>query len=173
MRGEDPEAAMETSSEAQMPPPNMPVGQMEGAASSAAPPLTEEAIITEERRQEMSAEVDNMIQSLLEGDKGSMLDRDESIRDPLLPINDLHHAIKIVHVNAVAHVDPIGLYTSGIVKAVVPAVYHTPELVKWCAENYDPITRTVKRRKTHQTVLDISSEALQIMLMHPTKATML
>ena len=163
---------METSSGAQRPPPNMPTGQGEGAALSAAPPLTEEVTMTGESQQEMTTEVENIIQNLLEGDRGSIFDRDESIRDPLLPNSDLHHAIKIVHVNAAAQVDPIGLYTSGIVKAVVPVVYHTPELVRWCADNYDPITRTVKSRITHQTVLDISSEALQIMLMHTTKEDM-
>ena len=88
VRGEDPEAAMETSSGAQMPPPNMPTGKGEGAASSAAPPLTEEVAMTEESQQEVAIEVESIIQNLLEGDKGAIFDRHESIRDPILPNSD-------------------------------------------------------------------------------------
>ncbi len=52
----------------------------------------------------------------------------------------MNQEIRMVHVNEGVQMDIIALYTLGIVKAVVPLVYHTLELVRWCDENYDPIS---------------------------------
>ena len=56
---------------------------------------------------------------------------------------------------------------------MVPPVYHTPELVRWCAKNYDLVSKTVKSKITKKTVLNITPEALQIMLMYPTTNEMM
>ena len=172
IKEEHPETAMETSSGPQMPPPGMPGGQGEGAFPSEGHTMEEEVVITEQTEQELAAEIDDIIQNLADSDKGCMLDRDEGIRDPLLPTLDIYNAIHVIHANATCQMDLIGLYDSGIVKAVVPPVYHTPELVRWCAENYDPVSRTVKNKITKQTILNITPEALQIMVMNPTTEEM-
>ena len=59
---------------------------------------------------ELAAEIDDIIQNLADSDKGCILDRDEGIRDTMLPTIDLYNAIHIIHVNVTTQMDLIGLY---------------------------------------------------------------
>ena len=90
------------------------------------------------------------------------------IADPSVKIFDMQEAQKTVIRSKVERAaDHLKIYQSGLVDAVVPQVLPFPELVAWCAENYEPERRAVLSKDKTREVISISTEAIASMLRFP------
>ena len=90
------------------------------------------------------------------------------IRDPILKIYDMQEAYKTVTRNKVErNADHLKIFQSGLVHAAIPQVLHFPEMVEWCAENYELERRAVLSKDKTREIISISQDSIASMLRFP------
>ena len=88
--------------------------------------------------------------------------------DPTLKVIDMQEAQRTVIRNKLErNADHLKIFQSGLVHAVVPQVLHFPEMVIWCAENYEPERRAVLSEDKTREIISISAESISSMLRFP------
>ena len=97
-------------------------------------------------------------------------DKDMNVRDPLIPVCDLHLAIKNVLELSEKGPDIMNICQSRLVSAVVPQVHNFPEVVEWCAKGYLSERKAVVSSDGTRVVISITPEAIASMLRFPQEA---
>ena len=67
-----------------------------------------------------------------------LADQDIFVRDPIIPVFNLYKVIDATMKTGERGFDPLNIYKSRLVNAVVPQVPNYPEVVHWCAQGYLP-----------------------------------
>ena len=62
-----------------------------------------------------------------------LADKDINVRDPILPIFELHRVTKSLLNCGAEGVDHLSICKSRLINAVVPQVHNFPGVVQWCA----------------------------------------
>ena len=60
-----------------------------------------------------------------------LADKDTNVRDPILPVSNLHRAVKNVLEQSAKGPDIMNIFQSRLISIVVPQVPHFPEVVEW------------------------------------------
>ena len=96
-----------------------------------------------------------------------LADLDILVRDPIIPIFNLFRVIETTTNSGERGFDPLYIYRSRLVKAVVPQVPNYPEIVHWCAQNYLPEQRFIMSKDATRVIIKITPEAISAMLTFP------
>ena len=96
-----------------------------------------------------------------------LADLDILVRDPIIPIFNLFKVIETTTKSGERGFDPLYIYRSRLVKAVVPQVPNYPEIVHWCAQNYLPEQRFIMSKDATRVIIKITPEAISAMLTFP------
>ena len=96
-----------------------------------------------------------------------LADKDIYVRDPILPVFDLHKIIDAMMKTGQGGFDPLNIYKSQLVNAVVPQVPNYPEIVQWCAQGYLPEKRVIMSKDATRVIIKINPEAIAAMLSFP------
>ena len=102
-----------------------------------------------------------------EEQEGILADKDINVRDPILPVFDLHMVSQNLSKRYAEGVDSLGVCKSRLVNAVLPQVSHFPELVHWCAQGYLSDKRVIMSKDATRTVISITPESIASMLSFP------
>jgi len=103
-----------------------------------------------------------------EEEKESILaDKDINVRDPILPVFDLHMVTQNLLKRYAEGVDSLGICKSRLVNAVLPQVSNFPEIVQWCAQGYLSDRRAIVSKDATRTVISITPESIASMLSFP------
>lgn len=73
----------------------------------------------------------------------AFINRDADVYDPILSTHSVYEAIRIVMENSTTSNEILNLYSSNLIKVVVPQTFNFPELMHCCVEHYLPEKRTV------------------------------
>lgn len=100
-----------------------------------------------------------------------LADKDINVRDLILPVSDLHRAVKNVLELSAKGPDLMNICQSRLVSAVVPQVPHFPEVVEWCSKNYLSDKRVVMSSDATRVVIKTTPEAITSMVRFPQEET--
>lgn len=100
-----------------------------------------------------------------------MADKDINVRDPILPVFDLHLAVKNILEQTTQGVDLMNICQSRLVSVVVPQVPNFLEMVGWCAKGYLPDKKVIMSSDATRFVISITPESIASMLLFPKEAT--
>ena len=96
-----------------------------------------------------------------------LADKDINVRDPILPVFDLHMVTRDLLKCYEEGGDSLGVCKSRLVNAVLPQVPHFPELVHWCVQGYLSEKRVIMSKDATRTVISITPESIAAMLSFP------
>lgn len=99
-----------------------------------------------------------------------LADKDINVRDPLIPVCDLHLAVKNVLELSAKGLDIMNICQSRLVSAVVPQVHNFPEMVEWCAKGYLSEKKAIMSSDATRVVISITPESIASMLRFPQEA---
>jgi len=89
-----------------------------------------------------------------------LTNKDTHVFDPALSTPNLLEVIQNFRDNVESRKDIRNFLNCGLVIVLVPQSCAFPEVIEWCASNYDPAMRVVLSVDSRKVVIDVTFEAL-------------
>ena len=93
-----------------------------------------------------------------------LVDQHQEVFDPILSCSNLSDLPIHFFSNPEDLMVWFRVWESSLPLCIVPQVFHFPELVVWCAEKFDPDSRSIVSEQLSQIAINISRESITKML---------